>query len=110
MEQAFHNSATILIHHFVFGDVYKRQGYDRNLWVAPPFGGDISGSVEPNKREAGVWLRGADVYKRQPTTTPANTVVCVEILRRSKDIHKTISTKPNVLPIPIKILGAMLCA
>ena len=44
------------------------------------------------------------------TTTPANTVDCAEILRKSKDIHKTISTKPNVLPIPIKILGAMLCA
>ena len=27
-----------------------------------------------------------------PTTTPANTVVCVEILRRSKDIHSLIVT------------------
>ena len=24
--------------------------------MAPPFGGDISGSVEPDKRKAGVWL------------------------------------------------------
>ena len=39
--------------------IIAKNAYGKNLWVAPPFGGDISGSVEPNKREAGVWLRGA---------------------------------------------------
>ena len=36
--------------------------------MAPPFGGDISGSVEPNRREAGVWLRGA--HKGFPSAFP----------------------------------------
>ena len=45
-----------------------------------------------------------------PTITPTNTTDCAGILSKNKAIHKMISTKPKVLPVPIKILGAMLCA
>ena len=31
----------------------------RNLWGTPPFSEGITGSVEPDKRKAGVWLRRA---------------------------------------------------